>query len=206
MIKEFYRQKGRIAAEKQYSKHSLKVKLRADPSKRFLCHTCANRGHIHSVRTIYITDPPCIDLMVESGIETPQIRCPKCGHFHALRPDFVHPSMGFTWRFMRCISALPMYVPARKLPEMYGVAHSSILRTDREVPSTKLPHPQSDGIEGILVDEKHLGLSHGFVTLVPNARTGGPLRMVKGKEWRRIGIPFQALDAEAKIFHPLFGR
>jgi len=65
MIKEFYKQKGWIAVEKQHSKHNLKVELRVGPSKRFLCHTCAHKGHIHSVRTIYITDLPCIDLMVE---------------------------------------------------------------------------------------------------------------------------------------------
>jgi len=65
MIKQFYKQKSWIAVEKQYSKHNLKVELRVGPSKRFLCHTCAHKGNIHSVRTFYITNLSCIDLMEE---------------------------------------------------------------------------------------------------------------------------------------------
>jgi len=49
--------------------------------------------------------------------------------------------MGFTWRFMHFISSLLIYVPARKLSEMYGIAPSTILRIDREVLRTKLPPP-----------------------------------------------------------------
>ncbi len=98
-------------------------------------------------------------------------------------------------------AALPpcqLYVPARKLPEMYGVAHSSIQRTDREVPSTKLPHPQLNGIEGILVDEKYLGPSHGFVTLVPNARTGEPLHMARGRDGKALESFFNLLADRQK--------
>lgn len=125
---------------------------------------------------------PCIDRVVELEVETPQIRCPGCGRFHTLRPDFVHPTMGFTWRLMRCISSLLMYVPARKLSEMYGLAPSTILRIDREILKRELPPPKLDGIEGILVDEKYLGPSYGFVTLVINARTGEPLHIAKGRD------------------------
>lgn len=198
MVNRIYKCKGWIAAKTQYSKHDLKVKLQVDPSKKFLCHTCFKHGHIHSVRRVYITDLPCIDRVVELEVETPQIRCPGCGRFHTLRPDFVHPTMGFTWRFMRCISSLLMYVPARKLSEMYGFAPSTILRPDRGILKKELPPPKLDGIGGILVDEKYLGPSYGFVTLVINARTGEPLHIAKGRDAGALESFFNRLTKEQK--------
>jgi len=41
-----------------------------------------------------------------------------------------------------------------------------------EEAQTELPEPRLDGIEGILIDEKHLGASRGFITLVLNAGSG----------------------------------
>lgn len=140
----------------------------------------------------------CIGVDVEIELETPQIRCPKCGHFHTVRPDFVHPSMGFTWRFMNHISSLLVYVPARKLAEMYGIAPSTALRIDKEVLRSQLPPPKLDGIEAILVDEKYLGPSYGFVTLVVNARTGEPLHIAKGKDGAALASFFDLLTDKQK--------
>jgi len=55
-----------------------------------------------------------------------------------------------------------------------------------------------DGIEGILVDEKYLGPSHGFVTLVLNARPGEPLHMAKGKDGDALESFFKSLTQEQK--------
>lgn len=141
----------------------------------------------------------CIGVDVEIELETPQIRCSQCGHFHTVRPDFVHPSMGFTWRFMNHISSLLVYVPARKLAEMHGIAPSTALRIDKEVLRSQLTPPKLDGIEAILVDEKYLGSSYGFVTLVVNDRTGEPLHVAKGKDGAALESFFDLLTDKQKL-------
>lgn len=143
-----------------------------------------------------IMDLPCLGNEVKIRLETPQIRCSKCGRFHTLRPDFVHPTMGFTWRFMHL--SLQIYVPARKLAAMFGISHSTALRIDREVLKRSLPPPNLDSLEGILVDGKYLGSSHGFVTLVVNARTGEPLHMAKGKDGDALESFFKCLTQKQK--------
>lgn len=143
-------------------------------------------------------DLPCLGNEVKIELGTPQIRCPKCGHVHTLRPGFVHPTMGFTWRFMHFVSRLLVYVPARKLAAMFGISPSTALRVDREVLKRTLPPPNLDGLEGILVDEKYLGSSHGFVTLVVNARTGEPLHMARGKDGKDLGSFFNLLTDRQK--------
>lgn len=198
MIKKLYKHKGWIAAETQYLFQRVRVKLSVDSSKRFFCHRCGRRGYIHSVRTISITDLPCIGNDVEIALETPQIRCPRCGHFHTVRPDFVHPTMGFTWRFMHLISSLLVHVPARKLGKMFHLATTTVLRIDKAVLREALPTPDFDHLEGILVDEKYLGPSHGFVTLVLNARTGEPLHMAKGKDGAALESFYNKLTDKQK--------
>lgn len=181
MLKNLYATKGWTTAKTEYSSDAFMVKLSVNPRKRFSCHYCGRKGVIHSKRTIYIVDSPCVEKKVIIELEVPQIFCPTCGRFHTCRPDFVHPTMKFTWRLMRLISGLLVYVPARKLAEMFSISYSSVLRIDREFLRTCLTPPCLDGIEGILVDEKYLGPSHGFVTLVLNASTGEPLHLAAGK-------------------------
>lgn len=91
---------------------------------------------------------------MEIELEVPQVRCPKCGHFHTLRPDFVHRSMGFTLRFMEVVSSLFVHVPARWLAEVFEISPNTVRQIDRDVLSREIPAPRLDGIEGILVDEK----------------------------------------------------
>lgn len=198
MFNSIYKHKGWIVESTQYCHDSLKVRISVDSYARFLCHRCGRRGHIHSVRRTYVKDMSCIGVDVEIEQETPQIRCPKCGRFHTVRPDFVHPSMGFTWRFMNHISSLLVYVPTRKLAEMHGIAPSTVLRIDKEVLRSQLPPPKLDSIEAILVDEKYLGPSYGFITLVVNARTGEPLHIAKGKDGAALKSFFDLLTDKQK--------
>lgn len=198
MIKTLFKCKGWIAAEPEYTFDGVKVKLRVDTEKRFCCHRCGRRGYIHSVRRVCIKDLPCIGEAVEIELEVPQVRCPKCGHFHTLRPDFVHPSMGFTWRFMQEISDLFVHVPARWLAKLFGTSPATVRRIDKEILARELPAPRLEGIEGILVDEKYLGPSFGFVTLVLHARTGEPLYMAAGKDAGALEGFFEKLSREQR--------
>lgn len=99
---------------------------------------------------------------------------------------------------MYMVSTLLTYVPARKLAELLSISHSSVLRIDKAVLKKELPRPCFDNIEGILVDEKYLGPSFGFITLVINARTGEPLHIAKGKDGAALEDFFKLLSDKQK--------
>ncbi len=48
------------------------------------------------------------------------------------------------------------------------------------------------------MDEKYLGPSHGFVTLVVNACTGEPLHMARGKDGKALESFFNLLTDRQK--------
>ena len=165
MLKEIYAVKGWTTATAQCLTNAIKVKMRVDSKKRFVYHHCGRRGTIHSKRTIYIIDSPCIHKNVIIEPEVPQILCPHCGR-----------------------SRLLMFAPARWIAQQYSISYSAVLRIDREILRTTQPEPCLDGIEGILVDEQYLGASPGFVTLVLHARTGEPPTHGSGQGRRVFGV------------------
>ena len=98
---------------------------------------------------------------------------------------------------MRHVSRLCRRLPVQSVCELVAVTPMTAWRHDRYILQTELPAPQLDGLEALLIDEKHLGKS-GFVTLVLNARSGELLWLaqVRGKEAVR-GF-FEKLSADQK--------
>lgn len=92
--------------------------------------------------------------------------------------------LNYAWtrRLMRQLARFLVHAPARFLEAEYFLSYTSILRMDKEVLAHDIPKPKLDEEEGILIDEKHLGASKGFATLVVNAATGEPLEMVPGRD------------------------
>lgn len=73
------------------------------------------------------------------------------------------------------------YPPCLKAGGDVGYFISTAQIIDKAVLKAELPPPCLAGIEGILVDEKYLGPSFSFITLVINARIGAPLHIARGK-------------------------
>ena len=104
--------------------------------------------------------------------------------------------MHFTRSLMQAVSAEFVYAPAESLGYKYGIDASTVRRIDREVLRQPQPEPTKDGLESIGVDEKYLGPTHGFVTLVVNARSGEPLYMAPGKDRTAPDCFFKSLSAQ----------
>lgn len=124
--------------------------------------------------------------------------CPSCGRFSSLRPPSFHPTMHFTRSFMQTVSAEFVYAPAESLGYKYGIDASTVRRIDREVLRQSQPEPTKDNLESIVVDEKYLGPTCGFVTLVVNARSGEPLYMAPGKDRTALDGFFKSLSAQQR--------
>jgi hypothetical protein len=81
--------------------------------------------------------------------------------------------------------------------EVVAVTPATAYRYDRYILQTELPAPQLDGLEALLIDEKHLGKA-GFVTLVLNARSGELLWLAEGRGKEALAGFFDKLSAEQK--------
>lgn len=182
VIKKIYECKGWSVAGTILRDFKLYVNLVIDQRYKFYCTKCHTRLWMHAARKVKVKDLPASGYPVYIEAEVFHSHCPHCGAYHTLRPSTFHASMPYTLRFMREISRLMRRAPARQIARDYGIATSSALRIDRWVLNEEMPEPCMDNVEGIIIDEKYLGDTFGFVTLVLNARTGEPLFLGRGKD------------------------
>ena len=124
--------------------------------------------------------------------------CAYCKRYLTLRPEICHSSYGYTWRLMRLLSRFLVHTSARFLEDEYSICYTSILRIDKEVLENDIPKPRLKDVQGVLIDEKFLGASQGFVTVCLNAATGEPLEMVRGKDSHCLDNFFNRFDAKEK--------
>lgn len=98
---------------------------------------------------------------------------------------------------MRHVSMLCRWLPMERACEVVAITPMTAWRYDKYILQTELPAPKLEGIEALLIDEKHLGKS-GFVTLVLNARTGELLWLAEGRGKEALRGFFEKLTAEQK--------
>ena len=208
MFKELYKQKGWTATSAIVRKNRVEVKLTIDRRYNFCSPKCANILRMHSKREIYVRDLPILEKDVLLYVDVAQGYCTICKRYHTLRPELCHPSCGCTWRFMRQMSRFPVHAPARFLEREFSVSYSSILRMDKEVLRNDIPEPKMANIQGIPVDEKFLGSSKGYVTMVLDADTGEPLEIAPGRDSNCLERFFSRINEEEKkkIKFPGIGR
>lgn len=99
---------------------------------------------------------------------------------------------------MRLLSRFLVHTSARFLEDEYSISYTTILRIDKEVLENDIPKPKMQNVQGVLIDEKFLGASQGFVTVCLDATTGEPLEMVKGKDSHCLDDFFKKFGEEEK--------
>ncbi len=198
MINNIYKQKGWTATSAIVRQNRVEVKLAIDHRYNFCCSKCRTVLKTHSVREICVRDLPIADKDVTLFVDTMQGYCAYCKRYLTLRPEICHPSYGYTWRLMRLLSRFLVHTSARFLEEEYSICYTSILRIDKEVLENDIPKPRLKDVQGVLIDEKFLGASQGFVTVCLNAATGEPLEMVRGKDSHCLDNFFNRFDAKEK--------
>ena len=107
--------------------------------------------------------------------------------------------MRFTLRMMEQISKRHLHEPAQTIADFYAISIASVLRIDKWVLNATLPPPRQDELDAILIDEKYLGPSHGFVTMVLHAHSGEPIYMSQGKDGKALDEFFTSLTEEQKL-------
>lgn len=129
--------------------------------------------------------------------EAVQGYCRPCARYETVRPLGIVEQHMATLRLMRQVSLLCRWLPVQRVCEVVAVTPASAYRYDRYILQTELPAPRLDGLEALLIDEKHLGKA-GFVTLVLNARSGELLWLAEGRGKDALKGFFAKLSAEQK--------
>ena len=162
------------------------------------CPKCGTPLRINRVARQSAMDVPLASAgTVVIVYEALQGRCDPCGRHHTVRPLGVVENHRATLRLMRLVSLLCRWMPSSRVCEVLPVSPATAWRYDRYILQTELPEPKLDGLEAILIDEKHLG-KKGFVTSVLNARNGELLYLAAGKDRQCLDAFFSKLTPEQR--------
>lgn len=189
---------GWSASESIIGKNSIEVKLVIDKRYKFLYPHCGCGLTRYLRRETYARALPIEGRKVTLHAEVFCGSCPGCYKFSSLRPPCIHPTKHFTHSFMRTVSAEFVYASAESLGFKYDIDPTTVRRIDKEVVKEQQIPPTRDGIKSILVDEKYIGASVGFVTLVVDAHSGESLYMAHGKDKAALDGFFNELTEEQK--------
>ena len=162
------------------------------------CSGCKKAMRINRKNVQCVTDMPLGPVScVLVKYEAVQGYCKDCGRHETVRALQVVEQHGATLRAMRYVSLLCRWLPVQSVCELVAITPMTAWRYDKYILQTELPAPKLDGIEALLIDEKHLG-KRGFVTIVLNARTGELLWLAEGRGKEAVRGFFDKLSADQK--------
>lgn len=166
-----------------FTTDTVRAQVTLEWDKRCLpqCGGCKRSMRINRINAQFVSDMPlgpasCVLVKYDAV----QGYCKDCGRYETVRALEVVEQRSATLRLMRYVSLLCRWLPVQSVCELVAITPMTAWRYDKYILQTELPAPQLDGIEALLIDEKHLG-KRGFVTLVLNARTGELLWLAEGR-------------------------
>lgn len=175
----------------------VQVKLRRHRRKRLTCMCGASmtsyRETTQSARDLPLATAKDVLIFYPAILA----RCPKCKQTQTFLPPGIQPYAKATDRFMRYISLLARFLPIAQVTKVTGIPAATARRWDKHILTQDLPPVDLDGIAILLIDEKHLGPTLGFVTIVMDD-LGNPLYMAEGKKKESLQGFFDMLDEEQK--------
>lgn len=191
--------KGYVLDKIHFSEEFVQATLRRDKRYSLKCPDCghamtARRENPQAVRDLAF-GPAVTVMLVYPAV---QGYCPRCQKRATVRPPGILPHAKATWRLMKFVSLLCRHMPNTAVGEVLGIDDVTVGRWDRAVLAAELPEPDFDGVDKLLVDEKHLGARHGYVTVVLDADTGALLHMDKGKKKESLQSFFDKLSSAQK--------
>lgn len=170
-----------------------------DSRKKPRCTYCGEKMRINRIENQAASDLPlgCASVVVVA-YEAVQGYCKKCNCHRTCRPLGIVPHHHATLRLMRHVSLLCRWLPVSRVCEVVPVPPSTAARYDRHILKTELPEPCLDDLGAIIIDEKHIGKSGGFITLVLHARSGELLYLAEGRSKEALDGFFAKLTDEQK--------
>jgi len=162
------------------------------------CQECGEAMRINRVTQQAAMDMPlgCASVVMVV-YDAVQGYCKRCSGYQTVRPLQIVEHHRATLRFMRYVNLLSRWMPALRVCKILPVTPVTAWRYDLYILQTELPEPNLEGLEAILIDEKHIGKA-GFITLVLNARSGELLYLAEGRGKEALKGFFSRLSPEQK--------
>jgi transposase len=154
----------------------------------------ANRAKLQTARDLPMGTARTVMIVYEAI----QGHCSACGAWATIHPPGVDDHARATRRLMEFVSRLARHMPLSSVMEVAGVDDATAYRWDKAVLGRKLPPPDLDNLQVLLIDEKAIRKHHGYVTLVMNGITGELLYMAEGKKKQSLQGFFDPLTDKQK--------
>jgi transposase len=198
-LKSLFQFKGYVLEKIHFSAEIVQATLRRDKRYSVKCPDCGRAMTVRRENPQGVRDlafgPAVTVVLVYPAV---QGYCPRCRKRATVLPPGILPHAKATWRLMKFVSLLCRHMPNTAVGEVLGLHDVTVGRWDRAVLAAELPEPDFDAVDKLLVDEKHLGARHGYVTVVLDADTGALLHMAEGKKKESLQSFFDKLSPAQK--------
>ncbi len=152
------------------------------------------------MRSLSILDLPIQETPCRLEISVAVCYCPECDKYRTMRPPEVHPTAGATWRLMLLLTRLYQDCPVERLAKLFHIAPTTIRRLVHSLLTKchELMPVNLNNRRKLIIDEKFLGSSTHFVTVVIDGETGEVLYLHPGRSMEAIAPFFEAMTDEQR--------
>ncbi len=177
----------------------LRVLIQA-PREGLRCRACgSSRVHVHEHAVRSWESAPIGLTPVDVVMDSPRVKCLKCGAKTWHQPTFANGQRRITKTFEAFIERQLTRLTIQDVVEMYGLSWNTVSEIDL-ARLKKLARPKLGGLKRLAIDENYLGARHGFVTIVLDLDTMAIMSVLKGRGKQALKPFFSKLkQARAKI-------
>lgn len=165
------------------------------PRMSLKCRDCDSpHVHIHEHKLRSWQAPPLGLDPVTICMNTPRVKCIRCGKQTWHQPTFVNGQKRITKLFEEYIEKWLSRLTIQDAAEVLGISWNTVRDIDLQR-LKKLSRPELEGLTHLAIDEKHLGKQHGFVTIVIDLHTRAIVSVLKGRGKTALAPFFSKLKA-----------
>ncbi len=170
------------------------------PREKLRCRSCGcSRVHVHGHAVRSWESAPIGLTPVDVVMDSPRVKCLKCGAKTRHQPKFANGQRRITKTFEAFIERQLTRLTIQDVVEMYGLSWNTVSEIDL-ARLKKLARPKLGGLKRLAIDENYLGARHGFVTIVLDLDTMAIVSVLKGRGKQALKPFFSKLkQARAKI-------
>lgn len=170
------------------------------PRESLRCRGCGcGRVHLHESRQRFWKGAPLGLTPVHVTMNSPRVKCLKCGSRTWHQPTFVEGQRQITKKFEECLEGWLSRLTIQDAVAVFGVSWNTVCEIDiRRL--KKLSRPGLPGLKRLAIDEVYLGNQHKFITLVLDLDTRAVVSVAPGRGQVGLqGFFLRLKRADAKI-------
>ena len=151
------------------------------PREALRCRACRSRRvHVHERRLRSWKDTPFGWQPVKILMQSPRVRCLRCGAKTWHQPKFAAGQKRYTKNFEKFVCGWLSRVTIQDVVETCGLSWDTVAEIDQRR-LKRLGRPDLQSLKRLAIDEVHVGKLHRFLTLVYDLDSGAIVSVSKGR-------------------------